>query len=180
MISQAYFKVGFYPLFPVELFIKELETNFGISAAHHACQVGRCSTLSESIQQSCETYEEQYGSSQQTQYPHQPLWSHTSYWCVMFHNTCPGFHNQSTTFMTSKIPRHQVLHSNSVVVSSQPWILFTVKSHLLFSSDPATMCLPFMYISHLLCFCPHLVYPRLCTHRTSVLTDLMLCPLTRI
>jgi len=78
---------------------------------------------------------------------------------VMFCNTCPGFHKQSAAFTTSEIPRHQVLHSNSVVVDSQPWILFTVKSCLLISPNPATMCSPFMYISQLLCFCPHHVYP---------------------
>ena len=72
--------------------------------------------------------------------------------------------------MTSEIPRNQVPPSNSVIVN-QPWILFIVKSCLLFSSDPATMCSPFMYISPWLCFCLHLVYPQPCTHYTSIFPD---------
>ena len=43
----------------------------------------------------------------------------------------------STTFATSKIPRTKFLCLNSVIINSWPWTLFIVKSHLLFSSDPA-------------------------------------------
>ena len=72
--------------------------------------------------------------------------------------------------MTSKIPGNQVPCLNLVINNSWTWTLFIVKSCLLFS-DPATMCSPFMYISHSLCFHPHLVYPQPCTHHTSIFTN---------
>ena len=67
--------------------------------------------------------------------------------------------NHSSTSMTSEIPRTNFQCSNSAVTNSQPWTLFIVKYHLLFPSDPATMCSLFMYISPQLCSHLHLVYP---------------------
>src|SRR5882724_6164848 len=76
----------------------------------------------------------------------------------------PDSCNHSCHLHNFQDSQNQVPCLNSVIINSQPWILFTVKSCLLFSSDPATMCSPFMYISHLLCFCWHLVYPQPHTH----------------
>ena len=67
--------------------------------------------------------------------------------------------------MTFEIPRTKFPCSNLVFINSWPWTYFIVKSHLLFSSDPATMCSLFMYI---LCFHLHLVYPWPCIYCTSI------------
>ena len=67
----------------------------------------------------------------------------------------------SATFATSEIPGTKFLHLNSVFINSQPWRLFIVKSHLLSTSNPATMCSLFMYI-----------LPQLCSTHTLFIPDL--------
>ena len=54
-------------------------------------------------------------------------------------------------FTTSKIPGNQVLCLNSVIINSQPWILFIVKSHILFSSDPLPPCAHYSCIFRIDC-----------------------------
>jgi len=80
-----------------------------------------------------------------------------------------------TTFchlcMTSKIPRTKFPCLNLVVINFWPWTLFIVKSHLLFLSDPASMCSLFMYSLPCCVFHLHLVYPCPCTYCTSDFPD---------
>ena len=67
---------------------------------------------------------------------------------VMSCNTCSRFCNHSChlyNFQDSWKPSS--MHKLSCY-QLPTWILFIVNSHLLFSSDPATMCSLFMYISH--------------------------------
>src|SRR5882724_9431741 len=68
---------------------------------------------------------------------------------------------------TSEIPRTKFPHSNLVVINSQSWVLFIVKSCLLFLSNPASMCSLFMYTSPCCVSHSHLVYPCPHTYHTS-------------
>src|SRR5882724_11438745 len=65
-------------------------------------------------------------------------------------------------FQTSKPGTHQSL----------TLFPFIVKSCLLFPSDPAAMCSPFMYISPCPVFHSHLVYPQLFTLHFPIIPDL--------
>src|SRR5882724_7803285 len=86
----------------------------------------------------------------------------TSFWPIV-----DSSNHLSHLYTTSKIPGTKFLHSNLVVINSQPWILYIVKSCLLSLSDPASMCSLFMYILPCCVSLSHLVYPQPHTNHTS-------------